>query len=397
MEPEKVIEALDGYHRDTLAAIKAIDDRTENVKNRLDQIELNGNRHALGDPMCQVSGEKLEHKNAFLKWIRKPNDRTLIADLDAKAVDLQSDAAGGYAVPESIHMEISKRLRELNPIRSLARVISASTSDFKILVDINGTSSGWVGETDSRSETDTPQLEEVAPTQGIVYAYPKVTEEALQDILFNVEDWLIDSVSEELAIAESQAFITGNGTKKPTGFLNGSKVATGDNDSPARAFGAIQYIPTGKSDGFANDRLDSPPGNPVDALLDCVYSMKPKYRQGPGVSWLMNSATAGVIRKFKDGDGRYIWTESMREGEPARLLGYPVQEAEDMPDIGANAFPVAFANWRRAYTIVDRSALSITIDNNITTPGYVKFYVRQRVGGKLIDDKAIKLIKVATS
>lgn len=365
------------------------------LSKRLDGLEIKMNRPNIGTDSPVETTEQREYRGAFENWIRNPRSTDARSQLEARAVTIGSGSAGGYAVPESLGAAIRQQLRSVSPMRQLATVISVSTSDHKELVDVGGTSSGWVGEGDARSETNTPNLQEVAPTFGTCYAYPKASEESLLDLKYDVSSWLIERVTEELAIQENAAFISGNGTKKPTGFLNGTPVSTGDEDSPARAFGTLQYIPSGVGGGFGTLSTTSPEHYPADVLWTAVYGLRAPYRSG--AIWMMNSTTAGVIRKFKDADGRYLWTDSLVEGQSPILCGYPVAMAEDMPDIGSNTFPVAFGNFRRGYLIADSSEIRITIDDNITTPGQVKFYARKRVGGKLLDDDAIKLIKMAVS
>jgi HK97 family phage major capsid protein len=361
---------------------------------RLDEMEIRMNRPQFASDSGESTIQR-EYRGAFENWIRNPRSQDARSQLEARAVTIGTTTAGGYAVPEMLGNSIHQQLRDISPVRVAANVIGVSSSDHKEIVDVGGTSSGWVGEGDTRSETDTPGLEEVAPTFGTVYAYPKASEESLLDIKYDVGAWLVSRVSEELAIREGEAFILGNGTKKPTGFLNGTPTDEDDLASPKRAFGTLQYFATGNATGFGSLATTSPEFYPADVLWTTVYGLRARYRVG--AVWMMNSATAGVIRKFKDQDGRYLWTDSLTEGQPAMLCGYRVIIAEDMPDIGANAFPVAFGNFKRGYLIADSSDLRITVDDNVTTPGQVKFYARKRVGGKILDSHGIKLIKNAAS
>ncbi|MCO6440695.1 MAG: phage major capsid protein [Nitrococcus mobilis] len=392
----EVIEKLDSEWDDFSRRDRAYKSELEE---RLSKLECDRDMPMRAGPSGQrVTPEQQEHLKAFDAWLRNPtspNTRGYLEQVQQKAVTEGSDPGGGFAVPEQLSRQILQRMRDLSPIRQVARVVQVSSSDYVELVDIGGTSSGWVGEGDSRSETNTPQLAEVRPTFGIVYSRPQASEEALADIMFDVQGWLVDRCSEELAIAESQAFISGDGTKKPTGFLDASPVSTADDGSPARSFGVLQYIPTGVSDGFGTLSTSSPEHYPADVLWQTVYALRAGYRSG--AVWLMNSSTAGVIRRFKDADGRYIWQDSLIEGQPSMLCGHRVQLAEHMPDIGANAHPVAFGNFRRGYTIADSFGLRITVDSNITEPGQTKFYIRKRVGGITRDDHAAKVIKVALS
>lgn len=383
-----------------LAKIEKDMDSIEDVKQRLEKIELDANRPGKGKD-SEYSKEQIEHKNAFEKWVRNPKDPQLAAELKhaeaalhAKAVATTTDGAGGYAVPEELSRQITSKIIDLSPIRRHAKVVQAGSKDYKELVNVRGSVGGWVGETDTRTETGTSSLEEVAPTFGMSYAYPKATEESLDDIFFNVNQWIVDESSVALAKQEGAAFVSGNGTKKPTGFLNGTPVSTGDEDSPARAFGTLQYFATGDASGLGTLSTTSPTFYPGDVFLDCVYGIKKGYRAG--AIWLANKATLGEMRKLKDADGNYLWQPGLVSGQPSTFLGYGIEEDEEMPDIGANAFPVAFGNFREGYLIVDLVGLRITRDE-ITTPGYVKFYVRRRVGGKLLNDDAIKVIKCAAS
>lgn len=385
---EQISEGFDRFKQ-------SYDERFDTLQSEIQRIErINGRLGAGGFRDNQPD----EHTELFLRWLRNPRDTAAKLDLEGyqqKAVTTGDNNAGGYVVPEQLHRQIEQKLRDISPIRRIAHVVEVASSDFKYPLDVGGTSSGWVGEGDTRNETDTPQFEQAVPTFGTVYAYPKASEESVLDVFFDVGDWLVNRVSEEISHQEGVAFISGNGTNKPTGLLDGTPVSTGDHDSPARAFGTLQYVPTGNAGGFPNDRLGSPADDPGDVLLTTVYTLRARYRQN--AVWVMNSNTAAVVRKWKDADGRYLWVESLQAGQPAMLLGYPVVIAEDMPDIAANAFPVAFGDFTRGYLIADQGNLRMTLDDNITTPGFYKWYVRKRVGGVRKDDDAVKVIKCAAS
>lgn len=381
---------------------KATADRESELQRRLDEIEMK-----MDTPRFEGKNAKEQerHLRAFETWVRsvkmgdKVGDPQALANLveAQKAVSIGTANAGGNAVPEVISTMIDKKLLDISPMRSLVKVVKVGTSDYKELVDTRGSSGGWVGETGSRSETTTPGLEQVAPTFGICYAYPKATEESLQDIFFDVAGWLADSAAEDFAQLEGAAIISGNGSNKPTGFLNGSPSSKNDDGvSPERAFGTIQYIPTGKAASLPGGPFDSPIRyTQSDFLITTVYKLKPGYRGN--ARWLMNKNTLASLRKFKDADGNYIWQRSLILGEPETLLGYPVVEMADMPDVGSNTYPIAFGDFRAGYTLCDRVGTSITIDDNLTTPGYVKFYIRRRIGGILRNDDAIKVIKAAAT
>lgn len=307
-------------------------------------------------------------------------------EMAKKNVTIGTDASGGYALPALIADQVEQRVTTLNPFRQLVRVQQVGSSDYAHLVSRNEAGSGWVGEGGTRSETDTSDLIERKPTFGTVYAYPKSSEEALQDIFFDVGSWLVGEVSDAFAAQEATAIVSGNGTSKPTGFLNSSPVTTADDASPERAAGTVQYIPMDSS---------SPQALHADDLFDLAGAFKDGYLQGGSVAWVMRNATMTVIRKLKDSNNAYLFEPSLQDGVPGRLLGYPLYLTDAMPAYTADAHPIAFGNWNRGYLLAERGAIRITVDDNISTPGQVKWYVRRRVGGIVLNDQAIKVLKFA--
>ena len=345
-----------------------------------------------------ITNAERDHLKAFDLWVRDPRSHEKQADLQyaAKAVQTTTDSAGGHAVPEVISTAIGQKVQDISAMRGLVRVQTVGTSDYKELIDVGGEASGWIGETGTRSETGTPQLEQCAPTMGTLYAYPKATEESLDDMFFNVEDWLVRKTAISFAKAEGLGFISGDGSNKMTGFLNGTPVSTVDDGvSPERAYQTLQYLPTGAAGAFSNGPLDSPIGYAQsDVFIDAEMALKPEYRSN-GV-YLMNKSTLGTVRKLKDADGNFIWSRSLILGVPSTINGYSVIEMPDMPDIAANSLSIAFGDFNEGYLAVDRVGLRMTLDD-VTTPGYVKYYIRRRQGGTVYNDDAIKVIKFAAS
>lgn len=298
---------------------------------------------------------------------------------ETRAMNISTEAEGGHLVPEQIDRTIAKQSLETSPVRRVANVVSVSTSDYKKLVNRRGATSGWAGEDDTRTETATPVLAQIAPPMGELFAYPKVSNHIIDDAFIDIPAFLSENVTDEFVMQEGAAFVNGDGVNKPKGFMTGPMTDEADD---ARAFGTLQFVNSGSATTITD----------TDALIDLVTAVRPSYRMG--ASWMMNTATAAVLRKLKDADGRYLWTDSLTEGQPSRLLGYPVTEAEDMGDIEADGFPIAFGNFKRGYLIVDRVGLRV-IRDQVTLPGWTKFYFAKRVGGALIDSNAIKLMKVA--
>lgn len=307
--------------------------------------------------------------------------------MPSAAMTTQSGPDGGFTVSPVVDGAIDAMMRDFSPLRSLARVVQILEGDSWVkILGRSGAGSGWVGEEETRPATDSPKLGQVSITPREVYAQPELTNVLLDDAGFDLNAFLQEDVSGELALKEGAAFVSGAGDKQPQGFLSVPVATTAD---ASRAFGTLQYVATGQAGAFASS-------NPADKLMDLMTALRPSYRVGDGVAWLMNSATANVVRKFKDGQGNYLWTPSILAGQPDRLAGYPVALDENMPDIGANSFSVAFGNWRRGYTIVDKPGIRLIVDR-VTKKGWTLMYFSKRVGGGVVDSNAIKLLKFAAS
>lgn len=378
----------------------------QEAKSRLEKLEAKLARPGVLADARQdgESKESAEYRHAFMNWVRNPSDVRATGELQQKQRELKkanaamfnddgwetrssqtvtsTGSAGGFALPEVIERQIARLSVDMSPIRQIATVRTVGSPDYKELFDINGAGFEWLGEGDTRNQTNTPDLAEVAPTFGMASAKPQASEESLDDLFFNVEDWLVSSAAEAIAAGEGAAFVTGNGTKKPTGFLSGTPVATAD---AGRAFGTLQYVASGQAAALPTS---------ADTFFDLVYSLRSRYRAN--AKWVTSKLVLSSLRKYKDTTGQYLWQPSLVSGQPDMFMGYPVVEAEDMPDVAANAFSLAFGDFKEGYLIADRVGMRITRDE-ITSPGFVKFYVRKRVGGKIRNSQAIKLLKIAAS
>lgn len=369
----------------------------EHAEARIAYCDAKVSIQSFGESRTPVNGLRAAdpHVDAFTRYLRAPQSAARQAELQQEegsallhggiraSGNTLTGAAGGFAVPAPVADAIAQRIKEISPLRQLAANYSVTSTGTKFLVNRNNATSAWVGETDTRTATGEPTLDNRAPTYGTVYGLVEATEELLLDSAVNVEEWFANSVVQQIAQAEGAAFVAGNGTNKPTGFLSGpTPVATSD---ATRASGTLQYVPGGHASLL----------NSADCLTDLFFALKAVHRQS--ASWLMSSATAAVVMKLKDADGRSLWHQSLSADVPSTLLGRPVFYAEDMPSIAANAFPIAFGSFGAGYLVTDSGELRITLDDNITTPGLVRWYVRRRVGGVIYDSEAIKLLKIATT
>ena len=377
MEMIQPVEALDSSF-DLVArqdaaeeAIDALRGDVDDVKTRLDRVSRAAARPVL-DGAPTMAPEVKSFIDGYLRQGRESEIKSLSGAVPAD---------GGYAVPREIDAMISTRLKNISPIRSIAQVVQTGTAGYRKLVTTGGTSSGWVSEVAGRPGTGTPSFAEIAPPSGELYANPAASQAMLDDAAFDLESWLADEISMEFARAEGDAFINGTGTNQPRGFLTTATSAAGD---VTRPFGTLQFLPSGDAAGFD--------ASPELRLIDLVHALKAGHRQG--ASWVMNSATLAEVRKLKAADGSFLWQPGLMEGQPNRLLGYPVVEAEDMPDIAADALPIAFGNFRAGYLIAERSATAILRDPFTNKP-FVHFYATKRIGGQVLDSDAIKLLKIA--
>lgn len=325
----------------------------------------------------EKSADDIAHEEGFRNFILKGEDSGL-RELQQKALSTSVDSDGGYAVPEYVDTEITRLLKQSNPMRSLARVIPVTSEGYKKLVSTGGAASGWVGETDARPETGTPTLEPIQPVFGEMYANPATTQKGLDDMFMDPSVWLAEEVQTEFAEQENKAFTVGAGANQPPGFL---RAATSLDVDGVRAFGTVQHVVSGDSGVIAPDDIKRFP-----------YKLRAGYRASS--VWQMNGLTLEEIMVLKDNEGRYLWRAGLDEGAGLLLVGRPVQENEDMPGIAAGVNAVALGDWHRAYTILDVQGVR-TLRDPFTHKPYVHFYTTKRVGGMRSNSEALKFLRIA--
>ena len=365
---EESFEALE-QDEDGVVALKA---ELEALKGRVAAGAIAALRPAL-------DGVKSAESASFIdQYLRRGID----SGLELKAIGSSTDAIGGYAVPREIDELIDRTLTAISPIRAIANVVKVGSAGYRKLISTGGTPSGWVAYEAARPATNTPTFSEIVPANGDLYANPAASQQMLDDAMFDVENWLAQEIATEFARAEGMAFVKGTGTNQPLGFISSPNATTADG---VRPMGTLQTIGTGVAGAF-------PASNPADKLIDLVQTLRSPYRQG--AVFVMNSATASAIRKFKTSDGAFLFQPSLAAGQPATLLGYPLIEAEDMPDVAANSLSIAFGNFKAGYVIAERNATTILRDPFTNKP-YVHFYATKRVGGQVVNSESIKLLKFA--
>ena len=363
---------------DKVEKINADISQIAEMKTQLEALETVAGRGAFGGG-TEVDQAKAAHTKAFDSWFRNGVEgdlKNLAIQANASTLD---DTAGGFTVPEEMETTIDRVAATVSAMRGLATVMSIGTGTYKKLVNQGGASSGWVGEKESRSETDSPTLVEIAINTKEIYAMPAATQTLLDDSRIDIAAWLGNEVAIEFADEEGDAFVNGNGVAEPKGLDAYTKIT-----NASYAWGSMGYVPGGHASLLNN----------TDKLIDVTNALKPVYLNGS--SWLMNRTTQNVIRKLKDGEGNYIWRPGLEASAPNTLLGFPTVTDDNVENIGAGNYPLYFGNFKRAYLIVDRFGIRVLRDPFSSKP-YILYYTTKRVGGGLVSYESIKTLKIATT
>lgn len=350
--------------------------KQDNRMNKLDRKTMTTSRTAL----AHAATEDAPHQKAFAAYLRSGDDDGLRGlEMEGKSLGTQVAADGGYLVDPQTADSIQSTLSSTASIRAIANVVNVDATSYDVLVDHSEMGAGWATETSAVAETTTPQIERISIALHELSALPKASQRLLDDSAFDIEGWLAGRIADKFARSEAMAFINGDGVDKPMGMLS---YATTANDS--WSWGSLGYVASETAGGITR----------ADPIVDLVYALGAEYRAN--ATFVMNSKTAGHIRKLKDNDGRFVWVDGLAMGEPARLMGYRVLIAEDMPDIDDGAMAIAFGDFGAGYTVAERPDLRVLRDPFSAKP-HVLFYATKRVGGAVSDFAAIKLMKFATS
>ena len=375
---QEVAEAVSGFvsnFKDFQSDIQTKLQQTEERLTMLDRKQMNIAR----PPLAGAIDAGAPHQKAFNAYLRSGDDDGLRGlELEGKALSTAVNSDGGYLVDPQTSETVKAVLNTTASIRSIASVVNVEATSYDVLVDRGELETGWATETAGFAETGTQQIDRISIPLHELSALPKASQRQLDDAAIDIENWLAGRIADKFSRAEAAAFVSGDGVDKPKGFLDHTSV---DND--VWTWGNLGYVPTGVD-------ADATP----DSIIDLVYALGAEYRANG--TFVMNSKTAGQLRKLKDNDGRFLWTDGLATAEPARLLGYPVLIAEDMPDAASDATPIAFGDFASGYTVAERPDLRVLRDPFSAKP-HVLFYATKRVGGDVSDFAAIKLLKFATA
>jgi len=381
---ETAIASLDEKHDKLILAQKRAE-RFQEVGGEQVDVEAkaqefadrNARQRGMNSAPTYTAADLAEYKRAFGRYIR--NEEVVLGADERKALSSGSNPDGGYTIHPDLSGRIVKKAYETSIMRAYASVVTTGSNEYQGIYDNDEAGAEWVGETQARSDTTTPKLGAYSIPLHELSALPKATQRMLDDSDMDMEAWLADKVATRFARKENTAFVNGDGSAKPRGFLTYADGTDLTN--------SVERFKTGVDGGFAA----APNGG--DVLIDMVGGLKAEYIGG--ASWFMNRSSITKARKLKDSDGAYLWQQSLAAGRPSTLLGYDVAPAfSDMPDFGTGSLPIAFGDMRQAYTIVDRLGLRMLRDP-LTNKPYVLFYTTKRVGGDLVNGEALKFLEAS--
>lgn len=379
---EKINKELDKYEglNQKLTTLEGQKKSLDDLQEQFDEIETALKRRPSGD---SAEAKAVELKQRVNDWGRGVIDactrgeanltedqRKAIEDVRAeyKALSVSDNTTGGYLAPIDEIREIIKGVTEVSPVRALARI---RQTGMKSLTQPNRTgqfAAQWVAEQGSRAETDGLRWGQIEIPTHELYALIDISEQNLEDSFWDLEAEVREESVEQFAVAEGAAFVNGSGVGKPEGFLVNSDVTE-------TVSGAATTVT-------------------ADGLFTLKYAIKTAYARN--ASWVLNRSTMGDVRKLKSGSGDYLWMPGIATGQPNTIDGDPYVEVPDMPNVGAGNYPIAYGDFRQAYTLADRVQMSLLRDPYTqATSGNVRFIMRRRLGGQVVLAEAIRKLKIS--
>ena len=371
-------QAMTGFRSNFKGFQADIQAKLQQTEERLNMLDRKTNT-ALRTPLAGATDVGAPHQKAFNAYLRSGDDDALRGlEVEVKGLSTAVNSDGGYLVDPQTSDRVKSVLNATASIRAIASVVHVEATSYDVLVDHSDVGTGWAMETSTVTEGATPQIDRITIPLHELSALPKASQRLLDDSAFDIEGWLAGRIADKFARAEAASFVNGDGIDKPKGFLAHTAV-----DDAIWAWGNLGYVPTGV-DGDVT----------AESIIDVVYALGAEYRAN--AAFVMNSKTAGLVRKLKDNDGRFLWSDGLAAGQPATLMGYPVLVAEDMPDASTDGHAIAFGDFAAGYTVAERPDLRVLRDPFSAKP-HVLFYATKRVGGDVSDFAAIKLLKFATA
>lgn len=364
-----VTKALAGFQTALDDRLKPIETKSADdakLKARLDAMEAKLNRPGTVEIKADNDNGGVERK-AFTSYVR--NGREAMDQLEVKTLVVANDAGAGYLAPAELSAEMIRLLTQFSPVRAAARVGKTGSASVILPKRTGITNAKWEGETEDSEESEPAFGQIEIPVFGMK-TYTDISQQLLEDSAQDVEGELNLALAEDFGKKEGTAFINGTGVKQPRGIMVHPDIASVLN-------------------GHATEVK-------LNALIDLFHSLPPAYRNS-GV-WMLNSTSVAAIRKLTTSMGAPVWVDSLAVGNPATILGRPVVEAVDMPDVASGNFPIAFGDLNAGYRIYDRVALAVLRDPfTQAKKSLVRFHARRRVAGDVARPEAIRKLKMATS
>ncbi len=366
-------EAVEGFVSELRAFRQDIDNRMKAQDTRMTMLDRKAAFRGRS-PLSTEAEAEAPHQKAFAAYVRSGDEDALRGlAIEQKAISV---ADGGFLMPPQVADSVQAALRGAGSLRAIANVVQVEGSTYDVLVETGDTGTAWSNDIAATAETATANIARITVPLHELSAMPKASQRLLDDAAFDVESWLAERIADRFGRAEAAAFISGNGTDKPKGVL-AAPTGPAEGSDPTKI-------------GLVGSGLDDL--EPFDSLINLVYALGAPYRAN--ANFVMSSKTAALLRRVKDADGRFLWSDSLSQAEPARLLGYPVMISEDMPERSPGTAAVLFGDFRAGYTVVERPELRVLRDPFSAKP-HVLFYATKRVGGAVTDGRAIKRLNFA--
>jgi HK97 family phage major capsid protein len=370
----KMDTALDSFE----VKVTELGETMKKDKERIEVLETAARRPRTGGG-SEKTPEQIEHEEKVDLFLRK-GETDGLAELEEKVLRTSVNTDGGYALTQEREASILGRVTEMSPVRQIGAVRSigaASWAQMRSLGSVSG--GGWVSEQATRAVGTTPTFGMLEVTPGEQYEMPSVTQTALDDLAFNIEQFLEDETALAMAIRENTAFVVGDGVGKPRGFM---AYTAGTDDTLMQ----IEQVNSGHASQVK-----------ADGAINCQEALFEVFQ--PNASWVMRRTTRREFRKLKDGDGTYLLRtdpsgNAQTPGLLTTILDKPVTLLADVAAIGANALAYAYGDFRQAYLIVDRIGIRVLRDPFTSKPN-ILFYTTKRTGGGVIKPQAIKIGKIA--
>ncbi|WP_029004770.1 phage major capsid protein [Azorhizobium doebereinerae] len=364
-----VTKALDTFKGEVIGRLDKVEAKAgsaEALVSRLDKMEARLNRPGTGGT-SDGPADVTEERKAFGTYLRR-GDKGM-PETELKALNVSTDTQGGYLAPVEISTEFVRDLTEFSPIRALASVRTTSSPAVTYPKRTGITNAKWKGELQA-AEASEPGFAQLEIPVREVNTFVDISNQLLADSAGVAEAEVRLALAEDFGQKEGAAFVKGDGVLEPVGLLTDP---------------AVTALLNGHATNLA-----------TDALISLMYALPAAYRNRG--TWLLNGTTLATIRKLKDGQGNYLWQPAFQAGQPETILGRPVVEAVDMPDVAANATPILFGDFGTAYRIVDRVALSILVNPYLlATNGITRIHATRRVGAGVVQPKALRKLKMAVS